>query len=149
MLMITGFPLEATSATSLWHKPNPALCCIESDQRHAQHLLKMLVTDFSCGSYQTTSERSMVLYSLYQTDMSPSSNRYLFVGSKIGEQKWQPHILCKTMLFFTSRLTPLVRLATTCSCTEGDTRRNANSIHIVIPAKGNCRPGLPLRALSS
>ena len=81
-------------------------CVAESDQRHAQHPLKMLGIDFSCGSYQINSERIMLLNSLYQTDMSLYSNRYLFVRSKIGGQKWQPHILCKTMSFFTSRLTP-------------------------------------------
>ena len=37
-------------------------CVAESDQRHAQHPLKMLGIDFSCGSYQ--------INSLYQTDMS-------------------------------------------------------------------------------
>ena len=40
-----------------------------------------------------------------------------------------PHILCKTMSFFASRMTPLVRLATTRTSTEDDMRRNANSIH--------------------
>ena len=102
-------------------------CVAESDQRHAQHPLKMLGIDFSCGSYLTNSELIMLLNNLYQTDMSLYSNRYLFVRSKIGGQKWQPHILCKTMSFFASRLTPLVRLATTRTCTEDDTRRNANS----------------------
>ena len=81
-------------------------CVAESHQRHAQHPLKMLGIDFSCGSYQRNSERIMLLNSLYQTDMSLYSNRYLFVRSKIGGQKWQPHILCKTMSFFASRLTP-------------------------------------------
>ena len=81
-------------------------CVAESDQRHAQHPLKMLGIDFSCGSYQTNSERIMLLNSWYQIDMSLYSNRYLFVRSKIGGQKWQPHILCKTMSFFASRLTP-------------------------------------------
>ena len=81
-------------------------CVAESDQRHAQHPLKMLGIDFSCGSYQTNSERIMFLNSWYQIDMSLYSNRYLFVRSKIGGQKWQPHILCKTMSFFASRLTP-------------------------------------------
>ena len=82
-------------------------CVAESDQRHAQHPLKMLGIDFSCGSYQTNSERIMLLNSWYQIDMSLHSNRYLFVRSKIGGQKWQPHILCKTMMsFFASRLTP-------------------------------------------
>ena len=66
----------------------------------------MLGIDFSCGSYQTNSERIMLLNSWYQIDMSLYSNRYLFVRSKIGGQKWQPHILCKTMSFFASRLTP-------------------------------------------
>ena len=59
--------------------------------------------------------------------MSLYSNRYLFVRLKISGQKWQPHILCETMSFFTSRLAPLVRLATTHTCTEDATRRNANS----------------------
>ena len=81
-------------------------CVAESDQRHAQHPLKMLGIDFSCGSYQTNSERIMLLKSWYQIDMSLYSNRYLFVRSKIGGQKWQPHILCKTMSFFASRLMP-------------------------------------------
>ena len=74
-------------------------CVAESDQRHAQHPLKMLGINFSCDSYQTNSERIMLLNSLYQTDMSLYiySNSYLFVRSKIGGQKWQPHILCKTM----------------------------------------------------
>ena len=81
-------------------------CVAESDQRHAQHPLKMLGIDFSCGSYQTNSERIMLLNSWYQIDMSLYSNRYLFVRSKIGGQKWQPHILYKTMSFFASRLTP-------------------------------------------
>ena len=81
-------------------------CVAESDQRHAQHPLKMLGIDFSCGSYQTNSERIMLLNSWYQIDMSLYSNRYLFVRSKIGGQKWQPHILCKTMSLFASRLTP-------------------------------------------
>ena len=81
-------------------------CVAESDQRHAQHPLKMLGIDFSCGSCQTNSERIMLLNSWYQIDMSIYSNRYLFVRSKIGGQKWQPHILCKTMSFFASRLTP-------------------------------------------
>ena len=81
-------------------------CVAESDQRHAQHPLKMLGIDFSCGSYQTNNERIMLLNSWYQIDMSLYSNRYLFVRSKIGRQKWQPHILCKTMSFFASRLTP-------------------------------------------
>ena len=31
-------------------------CVAESDLRHAQHPLKMLGIDFSCGWYQTTSE---------------------------------------------------------------------------------------------
>ena len=66
----------------------------ESDQRHAQHPLKMLGIDFSCGLYQTNSERIMLLNSWYQIDISLYSNRYLFVRSKIGGQKWQPHILC-------------------------------------------------------
>ena len=81
-------------------------CVAESDQRHAQHPLKMLGIDFSCGSYQTNSERIMLLNSWYQIDMSLYSNHYLFVRSKIDGQKWQPHILCKTMSFFASRLTP-------------------------------------------
>ena len=81
-------------------------CVAESDQRHAQHPLKMLGIDFSCGSYQTNSERIMLLNSWYQIDMSLYSNRYLFVRSKIGGQKWQPYILCKTMSFFASRLRP-------------------------------------------
>ena len=81
-------------------------CVAESDQRHAQHPLKMLGIDFSCGWYQTNSERIMLLNSWYEIDMSLYSNRYLFVRSKIGGQKWQPHILCKTMSFFASRLTP-------------------------------------------
>ena len=38
-------------------------CVAESDQRHAQHPLKMLGIDFSCGSYQTNSERIMLLNS--------------------------------------------------------------------------------------
>ena len=62
-------------------------CVAESVQRHAQHPLKMLGIDFSCGLYQTNSERIMFLNSLYQTDMSLYSNRYLFVRSKIGGQK--------------------------------------------------------------
>ena len=81
-------------------------CVAESDQRHAQHPLKMLGIDYSCGSYQTNSEQIMLLNSWYQIDKSLYSNRYLFVRSKIGGQKWQPHILCKTMSFFASRLTP-------------------------------------------
>ena len=81
-------------------------CVAESDQRHAQHPLKMLGIDFSCGSCQTNSERIMLLNSWYQIDMSLYSSHYLFVRSKIGGQKWQPHILCKTMSFFASRLTP-------------------------------------------
>ena len=60
----------------------------------------------SCGSNQTNSERIILLNSWYQIDIFLYSNRYLFVRSKIGGQKWQPHILCKTMSFFTSRLTP-------------------------------------------
>ena len=102
-------------------------CVAESDQRHAQHPLKMLGIDLSCGSYQTNSEQITLLNRLYQTDMTLYSNRYLFARSKICGQKWQPHILCKTMSFFASRLTPLVWLATTRACTEDDTRRNANS----------------------
>ena len=38
-------------------------CVAESDRRHAQHPLKMLGIDFSCGSYQTNSERIMLLNS--------------------------------------------------------------------------------------
>ena len=62
-------------------------CVAESDQRHAQHPLKMLGIDFSCDSYQTNRERITLLNSLYQTDMSLYSNSYLFVRSKIGGQK--------------------------------------------------------------
>ena len=115
-----------------WAYLNPH-CVAESDQRHAQHPLcrctpvtscersnqnlpsrwvlawsvKMLGIDCSYGSYQTNSERSMLQSSWYQADMSLYSSRYLFVRSKIDRQKWQPHILCKTMSFFVSRLTPL------------------------------------------
>ena len=39
--------------------------------------------------------------------------------------------LGKTMLFFASGLTPLVRLATTRSCAEGDTRRKANNSPLI------------------
>ena len=109
-------------------------CVAKSDQRHAQHPLKILGIDFSCGWYQSTSEQIMVLYSWYQTDMSLYSSRYLFVLSKISGQKWQPHILHKTMLFFASQLTPLVHLATKCTYTEVDMRRNVNSIPIVYPS---------------
>ena len=73
-------------------------CITESDQRHAQHPLIMGI-DFSCGLYQTTTERIMVLNSWYQIDMSLYSNSYLFVGSKISGRR-QPHTMCKTMLFF-------------------------------------------------
>ena len=38
-------------------------CVTESDQRHAQHPLKMLGIDFSCGSHKTNSERIMLLNS--------------------------------------------------------------------------------------
>ena len=107
-------------------------CIAESDQRHAQHPLKTLSIDFSRGSYQTTSEWIMDLNSWYQTHISLYANRYLFIGSKIGGQKWQPHILRKTMLIFTSWLMPLVHLATMHNCTEGDMHRNAN-VPIVIP----------------
>ena len=74
------------------HKRLTPSCVAESDQCHAQHPLKMLGIDFSCGSCQPTSERIMVLNSWYQTDMSLYSCRYLFVGSKIDSQKWQWHI---------------------------------------------------------
>ena len=46
----------------------------------------MLGIDFLCGSYQTNSERIMLLNSLYQTEMSLYSNRYLF-KSQI-ENRW-------------------------------------------------------------
>ena len=44
-------------------KYSPPHCVAESDQRHAQHPMKMLGIDFPCGSYQTNSERIMVLNS--------------------------------------------------------------------------------------
>ena len=66
-------------------------CVAESDQRHAQHALKMLGIDFSSGSYQTNSERIMLLNSWYQIDMSLYSNRYLFVRS-VGRN--DSHIFC-------------------------------------------------------
>ena len=80
--------------------PNPTLCHW-ANQHHAQHPLK-------------TTEWMVVLNSWYQIDMSLYSNRYLFVGSKISGQKWQPWILHKTMLFFASWVMPLVHLVTTC-----------------------------------
>ena len=50
----------------LWSwRPLTPPCVAESDQRHAQHPLKMLGIDFSCGSYQTNSERIMLLNSCY------------------------------------------------------------------------------------
>ena len=122
-------------------------CVAESDQRHAQHPLKMLGIDFSCGSYQTNSERIMLLNSWYQIDMSLYSNRYLFVRSKIGGRKWQPHILCKTMSFLRFPTDAMVRLATTRTCTEDDTRRYANIILIVIPVSSPQRPQQGARSL--
>ena len=104
-------------------------CVAESDQRHAQHPLKMLGIDFSCGSYQTNSEGIMFLNSWYQIDMSLYSNRYLFARSKIGGQQWQLHILCKTMSFFPSWLTPRFAWQPRAPAR----RRKANIIPIVIP----------------
>ena len=102
---------------------NPALCRRVQSAPRTASIENVGYIDLSCRSYQTNSEWIMLLNSWYQTDMPLYSNRYVVVGSKMGGQKWQPHILCKTILFFASRLTPLVRLATTRNCTEGDTRR--------------------------
>ena len=64
----------------------------------------------------------MLLNSWYQIDISLYSNRYLFVRSKIGGQKWQPHILCQTMSFFASRLTPWFAWQPR-TCTEDDAQK--------------------------
>ena len=97
----------------------------ESDQRHAQHPLKMLGIDFSCGSYQTNSERVMVLNSW--------SNWHVFIFYPLPfcriENRWAE----MTATYFaqgyviSSPLTSLVRLATMHNCTKVDRRRNANS----------------------
>ena len=67
----------------------------------------------------------MLLKSWYQIDMSLYSD----VRSKIGGQKWQPHILCKTIhVIFRFPADAMVSLAITRTCTEDDTRSYANII---------------------
>ena len=128
--------------------------------RSAQHPLKMLGIEFSCGSYQTTSEQIMVLNSWYQTLFS---NLYLFVDWKSMDIIYSHVIFLHTLgsvgkvadswskgwwleswpyrlsgpgmgnKGHSTRLMPLVCLATMRTCTECDAHKNANIIPIVIP----------------
>ena len=115
-------------------------CVAESDQRHAQHPLKMLGIDFSCGLYQKNSERIMLLNSWYQIDMSLYSNRYFFCQIENRWAKMTAIYFVQDHVIFRFPADAMVRLATTRTCTEDDTRRNANIIPIVIPVSSLQRP---------
>ena len=123
---VRGRPVVSGTGASRTVRSNPALChSVWSAPRTAS------IENVGYWFFYVARIKQLVNGSwFYIADIKPTclySNRYLFVGSKISGQKWQPHILCKTTLFFASRLMPLVRLTTMRTCTEGDTCKNANN----------------------